>query len=475
MNTISIIAAASEGAATVGQVAEPPPQGVGVEIAILLLLLAILFNAFFAASEIAVISLNDAKVKRDAENGTRIDKILCRFVTEPVKFLATIQVGITLAGFLASAFAAVTLAEPLAAKITPHYPQHASLVSNCCTIFVTIVLAFVTLIFGELVPKRIAMQHSEKLSRFAAVPLRAISIFARPFVNLLNWTTNGVLRMIGIDPKATKEEASEEEIRMLVDIGGEKGTIEQDEMEMIENVFEFNNTVASEIMVHRRDIVAIPVTATEEECRETIRSSNFSRIPVYEENIDNIKGILNSRDFLLKALDNEHINFMDILRKPLFVPETIRADVLFSQMQKSKQPIAIVLDEYGGTSGLISLEDLLEEIVGEIYDEYDQPEEEKREIEKLNDDEYRVPGEMPLKDVIEQLQLPTPEDEDFNTFAGIVFDRLKTVPTVGTIVPLPKLHIEAKVEKMDGNRIESLIVVKKEPEPVVEESTSEEE
>ena len=228
-------------------------------------------------------------------------------------------------------------------------------------------------------------------------------------------------------------------------------------------------------MVHRRDIVAIPVTATEEECRETIRSSNFSRIPVYEENIDNIKGILNSRDFLLKALDNEHINFVDILRKPLFVPETIRADVLFSQMQKSKQPIAIVLDEYGGTSGLISLEDLLEEIVGEIYDEYDQPEEEKREIEKLNDDEYRVPGEMPLKDVIEQLQLPTPEDEDFNTFAGIVFDRLKTVPTVGTIVPLPKLHIEAKVEKMDGNRIESLVVVKKEPEPAQEEASSEEE
>ena len=472
MNTISIVAAASDIAASAGTSAEPPPQGVG--IAILLLLLAVLFNAFFAASEIAVISLNDAKVKRDAENGTRIDKILSRFIKEPVKFLATIQVGITLAGFLASAFAAVTLAEPLANVIKPHFAGYEAAVSNCCTIFVTIILAFVTLIFGELVPKRIAMQHSEKLSRIAAVPLRTISVLARPFVSLLNWTTNGILRLIGIDPNEAKEAASEEEIRMLVDIGGETGAIEQDEMEMIENVFEFNNTVASEIMVHRRDIVAIPVTATEEECKEIIRSSNFSRIPVYEENIDNIKGILNSRDFLLKALDNNHINFMEILRKPLFVPETIRADVLFSQMQKSKQPMAIVLDEYGGTSGLITLEDLLEEIVGEIYDEYDQPEEEKREIEKLTDETYRVPGEMQLEEVIEKLDLPTPEDEDFNTFAGIVFDRLKTVPTVGTVVTLPKLHVEATVEKMDGNRIESLIVIKKLPEVVTEEAAPEE-
>ncbi|MBO7223028.1 MAG: HlyC/CorC family transporter [Kiritimatiellae bacterium] len=473
MNTISIIAAASEGAAVVGQVAEPPPQGVGV--AIFLLILAVIFNAFFAASEIAIISLKDAKVKRDAENGKRIDKILCKFISEPTRFLATIQVGITLAGFLASAFAAVTLADPLANVITSHFKEYPELVYNCCTILVTIVLAFVTLIFGELVPKRIAMQHSERLARFSAVPLRAIAVFARPFVSLLNWTTNGVLRLIGIDPKATKEEASEEEIRMLVDIGGENGTIEQDEMEMIENVFEFNNTVASEIMVHRRDIVAIPVTATEEECKEIIRSSNFSRIPVYEENIDNIKGILNSRDFLLKSLDNNHINFMEILRKPLFVPETIRADVLFSQMQKSKQPLAIVLDEYGGTSGLISLEDLLEEIVGEIYDEYDQPEEEKREIETLGENEYRVPGEMQLDEVIDFLKLPTPEGEDFNTFAGIVFDRLKTVPTVGTVVPLPKLHVEAKVEKMDGNRIESLIVKKTKPQESEEYASSEEE
>lgn len=473
MNTISIIAAASEGAAVVGQVAEPPPQGVGV--AIFLLILAVIFNAFFAASEIAIISLKDAKVKRDAENGKRIDKILCKFISEPTKFLATIQVGITLAGFLASAFAAVTLADPLANVITPYFPEYPEIIYSCCTILVTIVLAFVTLIFGELVPKRIAMQHSERLARFSAVPLRAIAVFARPFVSLLNWTTNGVLRLIGIDPKATKEEASEEEIRMLVDIGGENGTIEQDEMEMIENVFEFNNTVASEIMVHRRDIVAIPVTATEEECKEIIRSSNFSRIPVYEENIDNIKGILNSRDFLLKSLDNKHINFMEILRKPLFVPETIRADVLFSQMQKSKQPLAIVLDEYGGTSGLISLEDLLEEIVGEIYDEYDQPEEEKREIETLGENEYRVPGEMQLDEVIEFLKLPTPEGEDFNTFAGIVFDRLKTVPTVGTVVPLPKLHVEARVEKMDGNRIESLIVKKTKPQESEERASSEEE
>ncbi len=445
---------------------------------LLIIFIAIMANAFFAASEIAVISLNDAKVKRDAEHGGKIDKILYRFVTEPTKFLATIQVGITLVGFLTSAFAAVTLADPLASffskiGITDKIPPHVT--KYIMTILVTVALSFFTLIFGELVPKRLAMKNSDRLSRMAAVPLHWMAVIAKPFVCLLNFSTNSVLRMLGIDPEDKSDRVSEEEIRMMVDIGGENGTIEADEKEMIENVFEFNNTVASEIMVHRKDIVAIASDSTEDECREIMRQCSYSRIPVYEGTIDNIKGILNTRDFLLRTMDNTHVDFMQILRKPLFVPETIRADILFSQMQKNKISMAIVLDEYGGTSGLITLEDLLEEIVGEIYDEYDKPEDAEK-IVKLSDGKYRVPGDMDLESVADELKFQMPEDEDFNTFGGIVFDRMKTVPSVGSSVELPKLRVTATIEKMDGNRIASVIVEKMpEPEQSEDEEKKEEE
>jgi putative hemolysin len=427
------------------------------------LLLAILANAFFAASEIAIISLNDAKVRRDADQGDKMSKILRRFIDEPGRFLATIQVGVTLAGFLASAFAAVTFAQPLARWFSSHAwcPLAHTTVEGIATILVTIILAFLTLILGELVPKRIAMQHSEQLARFVARPLRFVASTAAPFVNLLNFATNRILNLFGIDPTKGHDRVSEEEIRMMVDIGGENGSIEPQEKKMIENVFEFNNKTAGEIMLHRLDIVALPIDVEESEIRHTIRKSGFSRIPIYNGSIDNIMGILNTRDYLIRALEDRPLKLPELLRKPFFVPETIRADILFQQMQKGKQAIAIVLDEFGGTSGLVSMEDLLEEIVGEIYDEYDvnvfPP-----SIVKLSETEFRIAGEAEIDDAADTLGVEIPEG-DFTSLGGFILDKLGSIPEPGTRLEIPELNLDITVETMDGNRIDDVLVRKTEP------------
>ncbi|MDD4061516.1 MAG: hemolysin family protein [Kiritimatiellae bacterium] len=439
------------------------PESLELGWHLFILLLAILANAFFAASEIAIISLNDAKVRRDADQGDRMSRVLRKFIDEPGRFLATIQVGVTLAGFLASAFAAVTFAEPLARWFASRTwcPLTLNTVEGIATIAVTIMLAFLTLILGELVPKRIAMQYSEPLSRFVARPLSFIASATAPFVTLLNFVTNRILLLFGVNPTQGQERVSEEEIRMMVDIGGENGSIEPQEKEMIENVFEFNNKTAGEIMVHRLDIAALPIDVDEAEIRQTIRKSSFSRIPVYSGTIDNIMGILNTRDYLIRALEDRHPKLADLLRKPFFVPETIRADILFRQMQKSKQAIAIVLDEFGGTCGLVSVEDLLEEIVGEIYDEYDvnvlPP-----SIVKLSETDFRLAGETEIDDAAEALGVEIPEG-DFNTLGGFILEKLGSIPSAGAHLAIPELHLEMTVETMDGNRIDSVLVHKTEP------------
>ncbi len=423
-----------------------------------ILFLAIAANAFFAASEIAIISLNDAKVRRDADQGDKTAKILRKFIDAPGRFLATIQVGVTLAGFLASAFAAVTFARPGALWVSAQTWCHLSVttVESFMTIGVTVLLAFLTLIFGELVPKRVAMKHSAGLAKFVSKPLTVIASVTHPFVSLLNFVTDKILALFGIDTSHVREHISEEEIRMMVDIGGENGSIEPQEKEMIENVFEFNNKTAAEIMVHRTDIVAISISIDDATCRETIRKCGLSRIPVYQGTIDDIQGILNTRDYLIKALDDQHPRVADLLRKPFFVPETIRTDLLFRQMQKNKQSIAIVLDEFGGTSGIVSVEDLLEEIVGEIYDEYD-INIITSGIEKLSETDYRMPGETEIDDAAEVLDVKM-EEGDFNSLGGFIFEKLNRMPTAGTKLLLPELSLELTVEKMDGHRIDSVLV-----------------
>ena len=425
-----------------------------------ILVVAILANAFFAASEIAVISLNDAKIRRDAEGGDRVAALLRALINEPGRFLATLQVGVTLAGFLASAFAAVTFAKPLADVVArqPWCSLGQNAVESISTVLVTVVLAFLTIVFGELVPKRVAMKHSESLARFAVRPLRLFAKAAHPFVSLLNFTTNRILRPFGISAQAEKERVSEEEIRMMTDIASESGTIEPQEMEMIENVFEFNNKTADEIMVHRKDIVALPIGAEHEEIRQVIIESGLSRIPVYRETIDDILGILHTRDYLVAAIDGKKTCLSDLMGKPLFVPETIPADKLFRKMQKLKHSIAVVLDEHGGTSGIVTVEDLLEEIVGEMYDEHDS-DTEPVAISKISDTEFRMPGEIEIGKVAEELDAAI-EEGDFNTIGGYIFEKLNSVPSEGTVLEVPEAGLEFCVEKMDGHRIESVIARK---------------
>ena len=251
---------------------------------------------------------------------------------------------------------------------------------------------------------------------------------------------------------------SEEEIRMMVDIGEEHGAIAQEEKEMIENVFEFNNTIASEIMVHRKDITALSVNATEKDCHDTIRKSGFSRIPVYSNSIDNIEGILNTKDYLIELLDGQKHDIAGLLRTPLFVPETIRADVLFRRMQANKQPMAILLDEFGGTAGLLTMEDLLEEIVGEIYDEYDVNVKEAK-IEKISDTEFRIPGETDIDQVNETLNTNI-EGEDVNTLGGFIFGKLNSIPVAKSKLELPEMNLEMIVENVHNHRIASVLVRK---------------
>ncbi len=440
-------------------VAEPPGStGSGFPFPLLILAVLVCCNAFFAASEIAIISLNDTKIRRMAEAGHARASLLIRFLDEPGRFLATIQVGVTLAGFLASAFAADSFGERIALWFTAQSwcTLAPATVQAAAVVCITLILAFVTLVLGELVPKRIAMRHSEAVAFRVARPLRWVARIARPFVWLLNATTNRIVRIFGMDPLDNSKTVSEEEIRMLVDLGREKGVIEAAEKEMIENVFEFNNKTASDIMVHRRDIVALPLDASPEDCRRVLRECGFSRLPIYSGSIDDVVGILNVRDYFIQSMEDDDPALGPLLRQPVFVPETIRADVLFRDMQRRKQSLAIVLDEYGGTAGLVSLEDLLEEIVGDIYDEYDE-EEQQGEWEKLDEHTYRIRGATSLEDVSELLAVDLPE-EDYHTLGGMIFGRLSVIPSEGTILKLPEYGLLMTVEKMDGRRVASVVV-----------------
>ena len=425
---------------------------------ILFLALLIGINAFFAASEIAVISVNDAKIRRKADQDHRRARLLVRFLNEPGNFLATIQVGITLAGFLASAFAADTFADILLGWFArqPWCTMSGATLRPFIVVGITLVLSFATLVFGELVPKRVAMRYSEQIALWVSPILTWVARLTRPFVWLLNTSTNCIVRLLGMDPEDNDKTVSEEEIRMMVDVGREKGVIEAAEKEMIENVFEFNNKTVSDIMVHRRDIVALPVDAPPDECSRVLKESRFSRLPVYRETIDDVIGILNARDYFIEAMETDAPDIRKMMRQPVFVPETIRTDVLFRDMQRRKQSIAIVLDEYCGTAGLVSLEDLLEEIVGDIYDEYDE-EEEHGEWEQVDETTYRIRGATPLDEVAGLLKVDFPDD-DYHTLGGMIFGRLSVLPSAGTILKLPEYGLLMQVEKMENRRVHSVIV-----------------
>jgi len=430
----------------------------------LLQLVLILLNAFFAAAETAAVSLNENRIRKQAEEGDALARQMLVMLDAPTRFLSTIQVCITLSGFLASAFAAESFAYRLAGALGRAgwtFLSPAAL-RTACVVLITLTLSYFMIVLGELVPKRIALQNPEKVARFSCRAIGVLSKVFAPMVWLLTVSTNGFLRLCGIHPDEASGEVTEEEIRMMVDIGGESGAIEQDERAMIENIFEFNNTTASDVMVHRMDVVALHVDDSEEEILKTIRQSGLSRFPVYEEDIDDIIGILNTRVFLLNAHSAHPKPLRQLLRKPYLVPQTIPADTLFRNMQTQKVHLAVVVDEYGGMSGIVTMEDLLEEIVGNIYDEFDPSED--VEIEQLSENLWRVKGTMQLDALAEELAVPLPRDEEYDTLSGMVFSRFASIPEDGAKLEITANGLRVRVERICDHRVETALVSKMEPE-----------
>ena len=436
---------------------------------ILVLVILIFVNAFFAAAEIAVISLSEAKLRKQAEEGDKKAAKLLKLMAKPDHFLSAIQVAITLAGFLSSAFAADSFADPLTSwllrDVGVSLPE--STLNTLMVVIITIILSYFSLVLGELVPKRIAMKKTERVARLTVGVVVGVATVFRPVIWFLSKSTNGVLRLLGIDPRADEEQVSEDEIRMMVDLGEERGAIETTEAEMIENIFEFNNTTAEDVMVHRTDMVMVWVDDSYDEIIRTIRESGMSRFPVYEENADDIVGILNTRNFLLNAQSAHPTPLRDLLRPAYFVPEAVRTDVLFRDMQSKKVHLAIVVDEYGGTSGLVTMEDLLEEIVGNIYDEFD-PQEEKN-IEQLEENLWRISGSCELEQVAEALDITFPEDLESDTLGGLVFAQLSVIPADGSQLEVSACGLRIRVQELVDRRVEWTLVSKLDPEPQEEE------
>ena len=392
---------------------------------LIILAILIFFNAFFAASEIAFISLNDTKIEKQAKEGNKKAIQIEKMLNTPSKFLATIQIGITLAGFLSSAFASDTFAEKLAPVLYNAMPFFTLGVwKSISIVIITIILSFFTLVLGELVPKRLAMKHYEKIAFSTIGIIRVISIITSPFVKLLTFTTNGISKLFGVGENE-EETVTEEEIKMMVDEGEEKGTIEEDEKELINNVFEFNDITVSEVMTHRKDIFALDINISNEELLQELSKEEYrySRIPVYDETIDEIKGILYVKD-VLKNINKKTFKVKNVAKNAYFVSQNRLINEVFKELQKNKVQIAIIVDEYGGTAGLITMEDIIEELVGDIYDEYDK---EEKQYEEIDSNTYLLAGNMTIYDVNKLLNAKIPEG-DYDTLSGFLQEKLGRIP-----------------------------------------------
>ena len=414
-----------------------------------ILLLLILLNAYFAASEIAFISLNDVKIEKQAKEGNKKAKQIEKMLKNPSKFLATIQIGITLAGFLSSAFASDAFASylaPVLHQILPMVPFE--IVKGISIVLITIILSFFTLVLGELVPKRLAMKYAEKIAFATIRIIYGISMVTAPFVKVLTVVTNMISKLFGISENE-EETVTEEEIKMLIDEGEEKGIIEEEEKEMIHNIFEFNDISVSEVMTHRMDVYAIEISSHIEEIIQELDSYKYSRIPVYEETIDDIKGILFVKDLLKYLYHKKPVKIKNIMREAYFVSENKPINELFKDLQKNKMQMAIVIDEYGGTAGVVTMEDLLEEIVGNIFDEYDEVE---NDYTKIDDTTFLISGSVTISDLKKILKVDIPEGE-YETLSGYLLELLGRVPEDNENPIIETEKVSYKIEKYEEKRI----------------------
>ncbi len=409
--------------------AEISTDPLSIVLKVLLLFVLIIVNAFFAMSEIAIISLNDTKMQRLAEEGNKKAKQIVKLTENSSRFLSTIQIGVTLAGFLTSASASQNFAEMLTNALmnTPVSQIGYSVINGVSVVLITIVTSYFSLVLGELAPKRIGMQIPEKVAFKVVGILSFVAAATKPFVKVLALSTNAIVRLFGFDPNADEEEVTEEEIRLMVDVGGEKGVIEDAQKEMIDNIFDFDDLDAGDIMTHRTEMTAIEVTRSLEEVAELAVENGYSRIPVYEDDPDSIVGVLYAKD-LLKYVGHgipADLTIDKVMRKTLYVPETQSCGDLFKAMNDSRTQFAVVVDEYGGTAGIVTLEDVLESIVGNIQDEYDDEEE---EIKQINETTFNVEGTTNIDEIDELVGTDLPEG-DYDTIGGFVISLLGYLPT----------------------------------------------
>lgn len=427
-------------------------------VKLVILLVLILVNAFFAMSELAIISLNDNKIDKMAEDGNKKAKKIVKLTENSSKFLSTIQIGVTLAGFLTSASASTTFASMITNALRGTVVYNAlgeGLINGIAVVIVTIIMSYFSLVLGELVPKKIAMQVPEKISfKIVDILLFFSKLFA-PLVKILSVSTNAVVRLLGFNPHADEETVTEEEIRMMVDVGGEKGVIEDVQKEMINNIFEFDDLDAGDIMTHRTDMVAVEVGDDLSEVVDTAVSEGYSRIPVYEDDQDNIIGIVYVKDLLAyvgKKLPAKSLR--DIMRTPMYVPESKICGDLFKEMTEKRTQMAVVVDEYGGTAGIVTLEDIVEAIVGNIQDEYD---DEDEEISKINETTFTIDGMTNLEEVAELTGTELPEGS-YDTVAGFIIKELGLLPEEGKTYEVNYKNIKLTVLSVDERRIDKVRV-----------------
>ncbi|BCJ94002.1 hemolysin [Anaerocolumna cellulosilytica] len=424
---------------------------------IILQVILIAFNAVFACAEIAVISINDNKLAKMAAEGNKKAIRLATLTSQPARFLSTIQVAITLSGFLGSAFAADNFSEYLTTWLVSlgvTIPEKT--LDTIAVIVITIILSYFTLIFGELVPKRVAMKKAESLALGMSALITFISKLFAPVVWLLTASTNGILKLIGIDPNEEDENVSEEEIRMMIDMGREKGTIDQDEQELIQNVFEFDDLTAGEIATHRTEISLLWMDESPEAWEKTIHESRHSLYPVCDESVDNVVGVLNAKDYF-RLEDKSREQIMKHAVKPAyFVPETVKADLLFRNMKHSHNYFAIVLDEYGGMSGIVTVNDLVEQLVGE-FDDDNGIIGEVSSIERIDSTTWKLNGSIALLDVAKQLGISLPID-DYDTFGGFVFGLYGSIPEDGTTLELDTDTLHIKVLEIKDHLINKAVI-----------------
>ncbi|MBC1446472.1 HlyC/CorC family transporter [Listeria welshimeri] len=431
----------------------PDPESQQIILQLILIVVLTILNAFFASAEMALVSLNKNRVKSQAETGDKKAVMLAKLVDDPSKFLATIQVGITLAGFFSSASAATSIATRLESVF-----GGSSFAKELSIIVVTIVLSYITLVFGELYPKRLALQKSEKIARVSVRPIMAVGVVLRPFVKFLSFSTDILVKLTRMEKNTDNEKMTREEMQLLIETGRRDGVIEVEELQMLRGVFEMDNKYAREVMVPRTDAFMVDAETESEELCDALLSENFSRVPVYIDNQDSVLGILHMKDFFAEARKSgfENIDVKSLVKDAYFAQETMFIDDLLKNMQRTRNQMAILMDEYGGVAGIITVEDLLEEIVGEIDDENDVFSD---EVKKINDTTFIVEGRMTLDDFNKMFHVELPS-RGVDTVAGFVLTLTGTIPEEDDKVVVEYGTLRFTVEEMNDARLVSVRVEK---------------